>query len=121
MLGKLGSTGSSCYCHTDTIIGVQWDGALYVDAALLFGLQSALKTIADAIEWMVKHEGVNWLDHYLDDFIVLGASDLCECARGLWLLLQVLARTNVPVAPDKQEGPTQKLTFLGIDLELNSR
>ena len=41
------------------------------------GLRSAPKiftAIADALEWCMAKEGVQAVYHYLDDFIVLGAS-----------------------------------------------
>ena len=43
------------------LLGMMWDGKLYVDAALPFGLRSAPKiftALADAIEWIAKSPGV---------------------------------------------------------------
>ena len=43
------------------LLGMQWEGALYVDAALPFGLRSAPKiftNVADALEWMLRERGV---------------------------------------------------------------
>ena len=43
------------------LLGMTWEGALYVDAALPFGLRSAPKTftcIADALEWRLRLEGL---------------------------------------------------------------
>ena len=44
------------------LLGMQWEGALFVDTALPFGLRSTPKiftAIANAAEWIVKAEGVN--------------------------------------------------------------
>ena len=44
------------------LLGMQWEGALFVDTALLFGLRSTPKifmAIANAVEWIVKAEEVN--------------------------------------------------------------
>lgn len=43
------------------LLGMIWEGALYVDSALPFGLRSALKiftSVADALEWRLRLEGL---------------------------------------------------------------
>jgi len=52
------------------MLGMMWDGKVYVDAALPFGLRSAPKiftALADAIECIAKSQGVENLWHYLDN------------------------------------------------------
>ena len=42
------------------LLGVQWQGGVYVDQALPFGLRSApilIMAVADAIGWALMHEG----------------------------------------------------------------
>ena len=59
-------------------MGMLWEQALFVDTALLFGLRSAPKiftAIADAAEWITKQAGVEFIIHYLDDFLVIGMPD----------------------------------------------
>ena len=49
-----------------------WDGCLFVDTALPFGLPSVLKifsAVADAAKWILRQEGVETVMHYLDDFL----------------------------------------------------
>ena len=102
------------------LLGMKWEEALYVDAALPFGLRSAPKiftAVADALEWMVKKEGVTHLHHYLDDFLILGAPDSEECAESLRKLLVLFEGLKVPIAIEKLEGPTPVLVFLGIELD----
>lgn len=102
------------------LLGMVWDGALYVDATLPFGLRSAPKifnTLADVIEWILKQEGIDWVFHYLDDFLVIGAPSSDQCARQLQTLLAVFDKLNVPVAVEKLEGPATILIFLGIELD----
>ena len=44
------------------LLGMKWEGALYVDAALPFGLHSAPKiftSIADSPEWMLRNQGLH--------------------------------------------------------------
>ena len=45
------------------LLGVQWEGQVYVDAVLPFGLQSAPKifnALADGLKWIAKDHGVEW-------------------------------------------------------------
>ena len=102
------------------LLGMQWEGALYVDAALPFGLRSAPKiftSVADALEWMLRERGVRHVFHYLDDFLIVAPPQPEECQRDLWKLLQLFSKLGVPVAEEKREGPSTQLTFLGIELD----
>ena len=68
------------------LLGVIWDGSLYVDTAFLFGLRSAPKifsAVADAVSWILRQEGVQVVMHYLDDFLVVGASGSKECKQAV--------------------------------------
>ena len=102
------------------LLGLRWRGDLYCDAMLPFGLRSAPKiftAVADALEWCIRQRGVEWIRHYLDDYITLGppASDRCQC--NLRILEEVCAMLGVPLAAHKREGPTTCLTFLGIEID----
>ena len=59
-----------------SLLGVQWEGQAYVDAALPFGLRSAPKFLADGLEWIAKEHGV-------ECFITLGAANSDECKLNL--------------------------------------
>ena len=46
------------------LLGMIWEGALYIDTALPFGLRSVPKiftTMADAAEWIARQHGVNFI------------------------------------------------------------
>ena len=73
--------------------------------------------IADALEWIVRKEGVGWVAHYLDDFLVVATSERSRCEEDLRKLLLVFDRLRIPIAPEKLEGPAKILTFLGIELD----
>ena len=63
------------------LLGLEWQNQLYVDGALPFGLRSAPKifnTVADTLEWILRHQGVKNIFHHLDDFIVLGHPNSTE-------------------------------------------
>lgn len=99
---------------------VQWEGKLFVDSRLPFGLRSAPKifnAVADALCWHLVMCGVEWVLHYLDDYIVLGAPDSPECQEALATLIRVCGILGVPLATHKTEGPTTCLTYLGIEVD----
>ena len=77
----------------------------YVYAMLAFELRSTPKVfnvVADVLEWCIAKDGEEILYHYLDDF-----------GEHLFLL-QVCGQLGVPLAPDKQDGPSTFITYLGI-------
>ena len=85
------------------LLGMTWDGSLYIDTALPFGLRSAPKiftAVADAAEWIVWRRGVKFLIHYLDDYLIIGAPHSNECKESLEILLSTFGRLGIPVADD---------------------
>ena len=52
------------------LLGCRGRGRFVVDAALPFGLRSAL---ADAAQWIAENCSASFVRHYLDDFITCGA------------------------------------------------
>ena len=101
-------------------LGMRWKDQIYIDCMLPFGLRSAPKifnAIADALEWIVAREGVEHLFHYLDDFAVVGPPDSNTCQKYLDILARTCRDLGVPLAPEKQEGPSTAITFLGIEID----
>ena len=117
------STYQHVLIHPDDrwLTGMIWDSALFIDTALLFGLRSAPKifmALADAAEWILrKGGGVNFIIHYLDDFLIIGAPDLPECQSALRIVMETFARLGFSLAVNKLEGPTTCLDFLGFELD----
>ena len=71
------------------LLGMKWEGKLYLDPVLPFGLRSAPKifnAIADALEWIFKANGASEMWHYLDDFIMAGEPGTGECDFNLQLV-----------------------------------
>lgn len=102
------------------LLGMQWRGRTFLDTRLPFGLRSApilFTALADALEWIVKQQGVRFLYHYLDDYITLGGPGNTECQANLAKLLDCCSKLGVPIAQEKCEGPTTCLTFLGIEID----
>ena len=70
---------------------------------------------------MDLHErGIKNVFHYLDDFLLLGNPESTECAQALATLIATCKELGLPLASDKCEGPTSKLTFLGIEIDTRS-
>ena len=102
------------------LLGMAWDGALYVDTTLPFGLRSAPKlfnAVADTIEWIIRQQGVDPVFHYLDDYLLMGLPGSGQCAAHLSVVLAVFAQLGIPIAQEKVEGPLTTLTFLGIEVD----
>ena len=66
------------------LLGIRWEGRIYVDKVLFFGLRSAPKlynAVADVLFWILeKTDGVDGL-RYLDDFLVFGTPDSQQCGE----------------------------------------
>ena len=62
------------------LLAVTWEGDVYVDRSLPFGLRSALKiftAVADAMAWALFSRRIHFILHYLDDL----AREIAEAAR----------------------------------------
>ncbi len=106
--------------HDRHLLGMKWEGCVYIDTVLPFGLRSAPKIfncITDALQWIAISRGVSYLDHFLDDFITGGAPGSSECADNLASLVGTCGILNIPLAIGKSEGPTTCITFLGIEVD----
>ena len=102
------------------LLGMRWRGETYVDTVLPFGLRSAPKifnALADALQWICHFHRIVNLDHYLDDFFLMGPPDSLECKRSLRWILDLFARLGVPVAKEKTEGPATSIIYLGIEVD----
>lgn len=73
------------------LLGMRWEGKVYVDKTLPFGLRSApiiFSALADALAWMMQCRGVSFVDHYIDDFITAGSPRSMECHNNLQVMLE---------------------------------
>ena len=106
------------------LLGMQWNGSIFVDTRLPFGLRSAPKifsAVADALQWVFEQNGVTWVGHYLDDYITIGPHGSQECGDNLHRMLAVCQRLGVPVAESKCAGPASTMVFLGFEIDTMSR
>jgi hypothetical protein len=69
--------------------------------------------------WCLHNKGIQFGLHYLDDCLLLGPAETQVCHEALAVALALCDQVGLPVAPDKTEGPTSTLIFLGIELDTN--
>ena len=102
------------------LLSMSWQGQVYVDATLPFGLRSAplmFTALGYAVEWIAKARGVGWLCHYIDDFVAVGAPGSLQCGATLAVLKETWRCLGMPLDPSKEKGPAQVLPFLGVELD----
>ena len=103
------------------LFGIKWCGKFYIDTCLPFGLRFApflFNQLADAIHWSLQHNyNVRHILHDLDDFFTAGSPGSKECADKLQSMLFLCTTINAPVKSSKIEGPSTRITFLGIVID----
>ena len=100
------------------LLGMQWRGASYIDTSLPFGLRSALKiftAVADALQWVMAHQGLRCFLHYLDDSLFVEPPNSTGAA--IQRALTIWEALGVPSIPNKAESPSTSIVFLGIELD----
>lgn len=104
--------------------GMMWRDKYYVEMALPFGLRLVLyifTSIVDMVQWMLTYShGVNFLRHYLDDFLTMGPTASPVCYNNLQACIQLCSKLGLPLHVDKLEGPSTCLSILGIELDSNT-
>ena len=50
--------------------------------------------VAGALQWEMGHEGVTWVDHYIDNFLTVGNPGTPECARNVNIMKRVFTEAN---------------------------
>ncbi len=106
--------------HDRRLLGMKWQGQVYIDATLPFGLRSApliFSAVADAAMWIITRRGVSHVVHYIDDFLTIGGPDTKECAENNTVMHEVCEYLGLPTEPAKDEGPTTSLSFTGIEID----
>ena len=76
--------------------------------------------LADAFEWILKNNyAIQALMHYLDDYFTVGPPLSPVCASQVHTMVKSADPLGIPLAPDKLEGPTTRLVFLGMLIDSN--
>ena len=111
------------YCIRD-VIGSQWSsrrtGVIWSYLRVPQGCASSCKifeSISSAIKWiLVCKLGVTNVVKVLDDFFFVGRTKQ-QCQDALDKFVYISQQLGIPIATHKTVGPTQVITFLGIELD----
>ena len=99
------------------ITGDDFDPFLF-DTRLPFGAKCSLEIfhrLTQAVRWMMARRGYRDITVYLDDFLVISAT-YQECKEKYDGLLALLQDLGFTISWRKLIPPTQRLTFLGVQL-----
>ena len=110
------------------LLGMMWEGSLFVDSALPFGLRTASKiftAVADAAKWIVRnvHNALfgqllpRWCPFSNLWIVRTTTSSSVPLQQSMDCVLRVFAEVGLPVAPSKLEGPTTCITFIGVQID----
>ena len=75
------------------LLGMMWKGLLFFDSAPKIFL-----AIADAVEWIVRQQGVEFVIHYLDNFLVVTAANELSGSHSMHLLREAFEQLELPLA-----------------------
>ena len=96
----------------------RFEGRLYQFTHMPFGLSIAPRVctlLLSVVAFALNRAGIRHV-RYLDDFFLIGASSE-KVAQQLVAAQTVITGFGLVVNPDKTEGPSQSLSFLGIQLD----
>ena len=103
------------------LLGIFLDGNYYFDKCMPLGCSIACATFEHFftfIHWLVSKRATNSnIIHYLDDFLFGGVPDSAECAKLSEIFQITCEDSGVPINSSKTEGPTTKLSFLGLGID----
>lgn len=93
------------------------DVKYFINSSMAFGTCSSCKIFeefAGAVQWALENETKSKdFSHYLDDFIMIHAiKSVCACYMAT--MQDICHFIGAPLSKKKTEGPTQKITFLGM-------
>ena len=106
------------------LLGIQWRGSTFIDRSLPFGLRSSPKifnAIADLLTWSLHCEGIQYVIHYLDDFLVFVPPGSNDIPNARSKVEAILSHVGAPIAHHKTEGPASVVTFLGIQNDTDTQ
>ena len=103
------------------LLGFYFEGNYYIDKCLPFECSVSCKTFekfATFLEWVVRDQsGIHTVHHYLDDYVFIGTQHSNACITAMTTFEYVCNILGIPLNEDKTEGPTTRLTFLGLMID----
>lgn len=110
--------------HSQTVTGLRWEfegrGEVFLkDTRLPFGASLSpgiFHRLTQAVKRIMSRKGFDLMIVYLDDFLIISRSKEA-CAQALSVLIQLLRKLGFAIHWGKVIDPTQRITFLGIELD----
>ncbi|KAM4675807.1 LOW QUALITY PROTEIN: uncharacterized protein O3C94_008412 [Discoglossus pictus] len=106
------------------LLGCSILGKFFVDLCLPMGCSiscSFFEKFSSFLHWVVcAKTGLYSVVHYLDDFLFVGSQESSDCFTLMQAFQDLAAEFGIPLAVDKSEGPCQRLSFLGIEIDTNN-
>ena len=103
------------------LLGFTIEGLYYFDKCMPMGCSISCATFerfSTFLEYSARKVSASQcIMHYLDDFLFAGKQNTQECLRVMQSFRVVAKEFGVPLAEEKSEGPTTKLSFLGLDID----
>ena len=102
------------------LLGIHWQGNTFTDRALPFGLRSSPKifnAVADLLAWVLHCEGVLYVIHYLDDFLVFEPPGSSTVSTIRARVESIFSHIGAPIAHHKIAEPATMLTYRGIEID----
>ena len=105
--------------HSLPLLGIKLDDQYYYDRTLPFGSKSScqiFEKFSSPLEWVTQCRTGMLLLHYLNDFFFVGRTKE-RCQFSLDTFSNICEYINFQIAPEETVNPTQKLEFLGIEID----
>ena len=105
--------------------GIKWafqensEPTYLFDTRLPFGSNvgpSIFHRLSQSVRRCMLRKGMAGIIAYIDDFLITAATKY-ECNRKLLQLIRLLRELGFNISWKKVVGPTQKITFLGVDID----
>ena len=64
--------------------------------------------------WALFSRGIWFVLHYLDDFLLIGPPESREASQAKEIATTVFGELGAPITSQKTEGPSLRITFLGL-------
>jgi len=103
-------------------LGVEWNGVYYVWTVTFLGLRPLVRDFTKILKPIMAYLGRAGVQAYayIDDLLLVSPSEACA-NRHLELLRNTLRQAGWVENVQKRRGPSQRLEFLGLEIDSRSR
>ena len=105
--------------HQYHLLVFKWRDSYFFDRCLPMGARSScqiFELFSSALQYIILQSGISHSLHYLDDFLFINSSSQ-NCKSDLNKFLSICKDINVPISSKKTVLPTQRITFLGFEID----